>query len=59
MRKTELAALLYLSYCCNVAVSVLYLFLTVPLVGLHSVSVAFPGCTFFLFIRVNLFFCLI
>ena len=41
--------ILIAKYCCFVAVSVLCLFLTVSLVGLCSVSVAFPGHTHLLF----------
>ena len=40
-RKRKLVALLLLSYRCIVTISVLWLFLTVPLVGLQCVIVAF------------------
>ena len=50
-RKRELIALLLLSFWCHVTVSALWLFLTVPLVGLQCVIVVFPDHTrlFFLF----------
>ena len=41
-RKRELVALLLLSYECLVTVNVLWLFLTVPRVGLQCVTVVFP-----------------
>ena len=49
MRKRELAALLWLSSWCLVAVSVLWLFLMVPWVGLQCVIVVFPHHTHLLF----------
>ena len=48
-RKRELDALLLLSYGCLVTVNVLWLLLTVPLVGLQFVIVVFPGHTHLLF----------
>ena len=45
LRKKELIALLQLSSCCRVAVSIVCLFLAVPWVGLWYVLVAFPGHT--------------
>ena len=47
-RKRELVALLLLSYGCLVAVNVLWLFLTVPWVGLQCVIVVFPDHNHFL-----------
>ena len=47
MGKRELVALLYLSTCL-VTVKVLWLFLTVPWVGLQCVIVVFPNHTHFL-----------
>ena len=44
-RKRELAALLLLSNGCLVTVYVLWLFLTVPLVGLLCMVVVFPDYT--------------
>ena len=41
-RKRKLVALLLLSYRCIVTVNVLWLFLTVPWVGLQCVIVVFP-----------------
>ena len=49
MRKRELAALLWLSSWCLVAVSALWLFLMVPWVGLQCVIVVFPHHTHLLF----------
>ena len=42
-RKRKLVALLLLSYGCLVTVNVLWLFLTMPWVGLQYVIVVFPG----------------
>ena len=47
-RKRKLVALLLLSYRCIVTINVLWLFLTVPWVGLQCVIVAFPYHTNFL-----------
>ena len=47
-RKRDLLALLLLSYGCLVAVYVLWLFLTVPWVGLQCVILVFPDHTHFL-----------
>ena len=44
-----------LSSCCHVAVRVLDLFFTVPLVGLQCMIRAFPGHTQFSGIRIDLF----
>ena len=44
-RKGKLVALLLLSYRCIVTLSVLWLFLTVPWVGLQCVIVVFPDQT--------------
>ena len=41
-RKGKLVALLLLSYLCIVAINVLWLFFTVPWVGLQCVIVIFP-----------------
>ena len=41
-RKRKLVALLLLSYSCIVTINVLWLFLTVPWVGLQYVIVVFP-----------------
>ena len=49
MRKTEVVALLLLSFGCIVAVNVLWLFLVVPWVGLRCVIVVFPDYTHLLF----------
>ena len=52
-RKRKLVALLLLlllSYRCIVTLNVLWLLLTVPLVGLHYVIVVFPDHTHLLFI---------
>ena len=48
-RKRELVALLLLSYGRLVTVNVLWLFLTVPWVGLQCVIVVFPDHTHLLF----------
>ena len=44
-RKRKLVALLLLFYRCIVTINVLWLFLTVPWVGLQSVIVVFPDNT--------------
>ena len=44
-RKRKLVALLLLSYRCIVTINVLWLFFTVPLVGLQYVIVVFPDHT--------------
>ena len=46
-RKRKLVALLLLSYRCILTKSVLWLFLTVPSVGLQCVIVVFPDHTHF------------
>ena len=48
-RKRKLAAMLLLSYRCFVSINVLWLFLTVPWVGLQCVIVVFPDHTHLLF----------
>ena len=48
-RKRKLVALLLLSYRCIINTNVLWLFLTVPWVGLQCVIVVFPDHTHFLF----------
>ena len=48
-RKRKLVALLLLSFGCLVSVNVLLLFLTVPWMGVHFVSVVFPDHTHLLF----------
>ena len=48
-RKRELVALLVLSYRYIVIINVLWLFLTVPWVGLQCVSMVFPEHTNLLF----------
>ena len=48
-RKRELDALLLLSYGCLVTVYVLWLFITVPWVGLQFAIVVFPDHTHLLF----------
>ena len=48
-RKRELVALLLLSFGCLVTVNVLWLFLTVPWVGLQYVIVVCPNRTHFCF----------
>ena len=53
-RKRKLAALLLLSYRCIVTINVLWLFLTVPWVGLQYVIVIFPDNTHFLIIFFDL-----
>ena len=57
-RRRELVALLLLSYGCFVSVNGLWLFLTVPWVGLQCVIVVFPDHThlsFLCFIMLNCF----
>ena len=49
-RKRKLVALLLLSYICIVTINVLWLFLTVPWVGLQYVIVVFPDHTHLLFV---------
>ena len=44
-RKRKLIALLVLSYRCIVTITILWLFLTVPWVGLQCVIVVIPGHT--------------
>ena len=51
-RKIELVSLLLLSYGYLVAVNAMWLFLTVPWVGLQCVIVVFPDQTHFLNITV-------
>ena len=46
-RKRKLAALLLLSYRCIATINVMWLFLTVPWVGLQCVIVVFPDHTCF------------
>ena len=48
-RKRKLIALLLLSYRCNVTINVLWLFLTVPWVGLQCLIVLFPDHAHLLF----------
>ena len=48
-RKRKLVALLLLSYRCIVTINVLWLFLTVPLIGLQCEIVVFPDHTHLLF----------
>ena len=55
-RKRKLVALLLLSYICLVTVNVLWLFLTVPWVGLQCVIVAFPDHTHLHFCVISWFF---
>ena len=47
--KRKLLALLLLSYRCIVTINVLWLFLTVPWVGLQCVTVVFPDHTHLFF----------
>ena len=53
-RKRKLVALLLLSYRCIVTLNVLWLFLTVPWVGLQYAIVVFPDHTHLLFDTINL-----
>ena len=48
-RKKKLAALLLLSYRCIVTINILWLFLTVPWVGLQCEIVLFPDHTHYIF----------
>ena len=48
-RKKKLVALLLLSYICIVTINVVWLFLTVPWVGLQCVIMFFPDHTHLLF----------
>ena len=48
-RKRKLVALLLLSYRCIVTTNVMWLFHTVPWVGLHYVIVVFPDHAYLLF----------
>ena len=48
-RKRKLVALLLLSYRCSVTINVLWLFLTMPLVGLQYMILVFPDHTHLLF----------
>ena len=48
-RKRKLVALLLLTYRCIVTINVLWLFLTMPWVGLQCVIVVFPDHTHLLF----------
>ena len=48
-RNRKLVALLLLTYRCIVTINFLWLFLTVPLVGLHYVIVVVPDHTHLLF----------
>ena len=52
-KKRKLVALLVLSYRCSVAINVLWLFLTVPLVGLQCMIVVFPYHTHLPFDSLN------
>ena len=54
-RKREQVALLLLCYGCLVTVNVLWLFLTVPWVGLQCIIVVFPDHTHFIFNQNQLF----
>ena len=54
-RKKKLAVLLLLSYRCIFTIIVLWLFLTVPGVGLQCVIVVFPDHTHLLFDRQMLY----
>ena len=57
-RKRKLVALLLLSYRCIVTINVLWLFLTVPWVGLQYVIVVFPDHTHLLFVEILCLVCL-
>ena len=50
-RKRKLVALLLLSYRCIVSINFLWLFLTVPWVGLQYLIVVFPDHTYLLFVN--------
>ena len=54
-RKRKLVALLLLSYRCIVTINVMWLFLTVPWVGLQCVIVVFPVPAHLLFFAKHLF----
>ena len=54
-RKRKLFALFLLSYRCIVTINVLWLFLTVPWVGLQCVVVVFPDHTHLLFVYLKHF----
>ena len=56
LRKRELIAILYLSSCCLMTLSVLWLFCTATWVCLLCVIVVFPDHTHFLFGSVNLIY---
>ena len=51
--KRKLVALILLSYRCIVTITVLWLFLTVPCVGLQCVIVVFPDHTHLPFLTVD------
>ena len=53
-RKRKLVALLVLSYRCFVSIKVLWLFLTVPWVGLQYVIVVFHDHAHFLIVKYNI-----
>ena len=55
-RMRKLVAWLLLSYRCTITINVLWLFLTVPCVGLQCVIVVFPGYTHLLFYVLNQIF---
>ena len=48
-KKRKLVALLFLSYRCIITINVLWLFLTMPWVGLQYVIVVFPDHTHLIF----------
>ena len=52
-RKRKLVTLITLSYRCIVTINVLWLFLTVPCVGLQYMNVVFPDHIHLLFIRIT------
>ena len=52
-RKRKLVALLLLSYRCIITINVIWLFLTMPCVGLQCVIVVFPDHTHLLFFHHN------
>ena len=58
-RKRMLVALLLLSYRCTVTINVLWLFLTMPWVGLQCVIVGFPDHTHLLFVFMAVVYILI
>ena len=53
-RKRKLVALLLLSYRCIVTINVLWLFLTMPWVGLQYMIVVFPDHTHLLFVTTQI-----